>query len=408
MKKKVVSLILASTLFVSMTLTASATELTDANGQADTKSEGSVEYVNTTVYKVTLPTDDCFDFTVDPQGILSQTEPGTYGETLYPDGTEGLIVPKEADGAYINNKSSVPIKLTVDAYVTSDVRTADEYEGTESTVNLVDLDQWNYVNSGIDNTLLLTLDITNDDMDLTTFTDGSKIVTGDALNQNVIAITQNGKPDDKGTQITFALNKAEYEFKKATDITYELKDNEVGDSVGMRLSGLVNTQADWSGFVGDSDPEKIIVKTVFSFTQLTTDYDAAELDDRAHGVLDDRDPDYFDGLEYDEDEVTVVGPAAGEMDYTVGQGALEIPFDFGSGVNEVTIDSIAVGEETVASTDYKVINSVITFKSAEPNLKGIFATAPDGTEEEPVTADITIITSDEAETAVTVYVYPAE
>lgn len=402
MKRRIVSLILASTLFVSMTLTASATEVTDANGQADTKSEGSVEYVNTTVYKVTLPTDQCFDFTVDPQGILSQTDSTTYGETLYPDGTEGLIVPKEAAGAYINNKSSVPIKLTVDAYVTSD---ADE--GNESSVYLVDLDQWDYVNSGIDNTLLLTLDITNDDMDLATFADDTKIVTGDSLNQNVIAITQNGAPDDKGTQITFALDKAEYEFKKATDITYELKDNETGDSVGMRLSGLVNTQADWSEFVGDS-AEKIIVKTVFAFNQLTTDYEVAELDERAHGTLADRDPEYYAGLEYDEDEVTVVGPAAGDLEYVVGQGALEIPFDFGSGVNEVTIEEIAVGEEPVALTDYKVINSVITFKSAEPNLKAVFATAPDGTEEEPVTADVTITTSDGASTVVTVYVYPAE
>lgn len=399
MKKKIVSLMLATTLCASMSLTAFAAETAPAQKEVET--EGSVNYVDTTVYEVTLPTDGCFNFTVDPQGILSATDPTNYGEAKYPDGTAGLIVAPEKSGAYINNKSSVPIKLTVEAYV------AQDSDGTASSLNLLDFSQWDYVNSGIDNNMLLSLDITNDDMDVTTFTDGTSIETGEFLNQYVFDITKNGKPDsdsgEKGSQITFALDKAAYEFKNDSGVTYELKAGETGDSVGMRLSGLVNTNADWKAYAGDS-AEKIIVKTVFAFNALSSEYEAAALDGRAHGVLEDRTPEYYAGLAYDEESGDVTGPVAGEMDYVVGQGALEIPFDFGTGANEVTIQGITVNDVDVAETDYKVINSVITFKSTEANV----AAAMDAATAEGVAATVVITTSDDMTTPITVTMYIAE
>ena len=405
MKKKVLSLMLAAALCSSASISALAAEEEDllvTNKEVTT--EGTVDYVDTTVYKVTLPTDGCFNFTVDPQGILSATDPTNYGEEKYPEGTAGYIVASEKTGAYINNMSSVPIKLTVDASIQNG-------EGEASSVNLLDLDQWELVNSGIDNNMMLTFDITNDNIDVEKFTDENGIETGDSLNPNVIAITKNA-PADKGTQISFALNKAAYEFKKATDITYEMVAGETGDPVGMRLSGFVNVNADWKGFTGD-EGEKIVVKTVFSFSALSTDYEVAAFDGRAHGVLEDRTPEYFAGWDYNEETGEPgVGPAAGEMEYTVGQGALEIPFDFGTGVSEVTITSITIGDE-VAPTDYKVINGVITFKSTGAQVKGAMdgavvdaATKAEAGEEYTGTATTVVITtSDEMTTTITVYIY---
>ena len=293
MKKKIVSLMLTGVLFASMPLTVCAAETTP--GSTDVTTEGTVNYVNTTVYSVTLPTAGCFDFIVDPQGILSATDATTYPEEKYPAGTAGYIIAPEGTGAYINNLSSVPIKLTVDAYVESD-----DSSGAASNANLLSIEDYvaGLLDSGIDNNMMLTFDITHDGLDVTTFADATAI-TSETVEPNVIAITKNGKPADateKASQISFALNNAAYEFTPdgSNGYTYEMKTGEKGDSVGLRLSGFVNKNADWSAFTGSS-AEKIIVKTVFSFDKLSSDYELAALDGRAHGVLADTDAAYFAG-----------------------------------------------------------------------------------------------------------------
>lgn len=350
------------------------------------------------VYSVTLPTAGCFNFTVDPQGILSSVDSTNYGEEIYPGGTAGYIIATEETGAYINNKSSVPIKLMVEAYVESDDST-----GAASSVNLLPYNAWREVNAGIDNNVWLTLDITNDYLDVTTFEDATSIKTGDTLNEDVIAITQNGKPEDgkKGTQISFALDQAAYEFTGSTgNYTYTMKADEKGDSVGIRLGGLVNKNADWSAYAGDS-AEAIVVKTVFDFDKLSTDYAAASFDGRAHGALGDVEATYFAGLEYDESGVATGATVVGEMDYAVGQGALQIPFDFGTGINELKVKTITVNGGEVAATDYKVINGEICFKSTEENVKAAMEAAT----AEGVSVPVVITTSDDMETTVNVTMY---
>lgn len=404
MKRRTVALMLTSVLFASMPLTANAAATTPGNTEVTT--EGSVNYVDTTVYEVTLPTSSCFNFIVDPQGILSATDTTNYPEEKYPAGTAGYIVATEGTGAYINNSSSVPIKLTVEAYVESDDTT-----GAASTARLMTMEEYGagLINSGIDNNMLLTFDITNDGVDPATFADETSIKS-ETVNPYVIAITQNGKPDTaadpnaKGTQISFALNKAAYEFGgTAGAYTYTKKTGEAGDPVGLRLSGFVNTNADWSVYAG-STPEKIIVKTVFDFDKLSTDYELSALDGRAHGVLADTDPQYFAGMEYDADGNLTGDIAPGAMDYVVGQGALEIPFNFGTGVKEVTVTGVNVGGTDVADTDYKVNNSVISLKSTEANVKA----AMDAATPEGVATPIVITTSDGGATTVTVTMYAAQ
>lgn len=406
-KQKIVALLTLTALCLSMPGVASAQDPSDnaAGVSKDLDTTGTVNYADTEIYSVTLPTDGCFDFVVDPQGILSATAPSTYTEEMYPDGTAGYIVATEGTGAYINNKSAVPIKLSLEAYVAKDAA------GAASTVNLVDLDRADSMNAGIDNNMMLTFDITHDGVDQTTFADATAITT-ENVNPDVIAVTKNGKPDttngEVGTKLSFALAGAKYNYTgSAGAYTYEIDSADttnVGDSVGVRLGGLVNTEADWSAYTGDSG-EPIHVATTFSFDKLSYDYDYAPLDGRAHGVLADVEPQYFAGV----DESTG-DPVAEAMDCAAADAALDIPFDFGAGTKEVTVTGITIGasDTAVAATDYRVKNSVISFKTATDPVKtelataaAAAATAADGYS--PVTVKIT--TSDTKVTTVTLNVY---
>lgn len=398
-KQRNVALLALVALGLSMPGVASAATPTNTEKEVDTT--GGVNYADTEIYSVTLPTDGCFDFIVDPQGILSATDPTNYTEENYPAGTAGYIVSTEGQGAYINNKSSVPVKLSLEAYVASDAA------GAASSVNLVDLDKVNSINAGIDNNMLLTFDITHDGVEQATFTDATKITT-ENVNPDVIAITKNGKPDaaqnEIGTKISFALNSANYNYAGTTgNYTYEIDaaaDN-VGDSVGIRLGGFVNTEADWSKYTGAS-AEAIHVSTLFSFDKLSSDYDYAAFDGRAHGVLADVTPQYFAGVDENGDPVTEV------MMCAASDAALDIPFDFGAGNQEVTVTGITIGGDAIDAADYRIKNSVISFKTATEPVKTKLAdaataalTSADGYT--PV--DVVITTNDTKTTTVTLYVY---
>jgi len=396
MKKRTAVSMLAGVLCAGMVQPVCAAET--APGSTNVTTEGVVNYVNTTIYSVTLPTANCFNFVVDPQGILAATDPGTYGEEKYPGGTIGYIVPTEGAGAYINNKSSVPIKLTVKAYVESDDAT-----GAPSTVNLLSAEQSGLVHSGIDNNIWLTMDITNDSLDVTTFADESFIRT-ETVNPYVVTIDQNGKPAD-GTNgealITFALYGAAYEFTGTPgNYAYTMKAGEKGDSVGLRISGFANAYADWSAYTGSSG-EDIIVKTVFEFDRLSTDYEAAALDGRAHGVLADTDAEYFAGLAYDENGNLTGGTANGAIDYVVSQGSIEFAFNFGTGTKELKVTGITINGADVDASAYRVMNGVISIKSTDAVVKAATDTAtPEGT-----VVPIVVTTSDSKATTINVTMY---
>lgn len=397
MKRKLISLILAGVLCMGMVMPVSAAET--APGSTDVVTEGSVNYVDTTVYSVTLPTANCFNFILDPQGILSATAPDVYGADKYPGGTAGYIIAQEETGAYINNKSSVPIKLMVKAYLESDDDT-----GAPSTVNLINDTQTGGLYSGIDNNMWLTLDITNDELDVAAFENETFIKT-ETVNPYVVTIAQNGRPaegtaDDKAL-ISFALYNASYEFTGTPgDYAYTIKSGETGDSVGLRLSGFVNMNADWSAYTGD-DAEKIIVKTVFDFDRLSTYYEAAAFDGRAHGVLADTDANYFGGMAYDEDGNPTGGTADGAIDYAVGWGSIEFLFDFGTGTKEVKVTSISINGAEIDSAYYRVRDGVISIKSSDAGVQAAIAAAtPEGT-----VAPIVVTTSDGQTTTINVTMY---
>lgn len=412
MKKKVLSLMLAGVLFAGMSLNVAAADLDEADATTTITATGVVNYVDTTVYSVTLPTDGCFNFTIDPQGILSATDETTYTPEKYPAGTAGYIVATEGDGAYIKNESSVPIKLMVEAYVTKNATS-----GEASSVRLMSLAEngAGLTNSGIDNNMMISFDITGETEDGSMLAANTDIKT-ETVVPYVLAIEKNGAPaadaDPKeyGTQISFALNKAAYKFDGTAGAYTYVKDDATGalpgDAVGMRLSGFVNTNADWSAYAGDG-AEPIIVKTVFTFNKLATDYELAALDGRAHGVLADVDANYFAGLAYGEDGLPTGATATGEMEYAIGQGALIIPFDLGTGTKELTVTTVTINGGEVVAGNYKVSNGLITLKSTDDSVAAAFAVVAEAADPEGTEIPVAITTSDLQTTTVTVRMYGA-
>ncbi len=387
MKKKIVSLTLATAMCVCMP--ASVFAANASTGSALVETEGNVNYLDTDIYEVTLPTDGCFNFTVDPQGILSATDP-----IHYPEDTAGTIVAPASGGAFINNKSSVPIKLTVDAYVSDDKGSA-----SPAGINLMDLDKIDVVDSGIDNNMILTLGITNDNIAT------ASAINDETIEPDVIAVTHNGKTTESA--ISFALQEAPYTFEKSgSAIKYEIEDLATGDSVGMRLGGYVNTQADWSEFSSLSGGTKnVVVTTVFSFEKLAMDYDIAYdyyLDNRAYGTLADAEPEYYNEATVDEDGNRTGEANDGEAEFNPADGALEIEFDFGSGIDEVSVQKITLGGTEIVADDYKVMNGVITFKSTGATLANAIATSKaDGSDSK----DLVITTSDNVTCKITLTIY---
>lgn len=378
MKKKIVSLTLAAAMCVCMPASVFAATTTKT-GSATVTTEGDVNYLDTDIYEVTLPTSNCFNFTVDPQGILSATDPDNYSDTA------GTIVAPKTGGAFINNKSSVPIKLTVDAYVTDKANSS-----SPSAVNLMGLEQYDVVNSGIDNNMILTLGITGVNIET------ASAIAAETVVPDVIAVTHNGKTTESA--ISFALQEAPYKFEKSSSgsITYEMDGVQPGDSVGMRLGGYVNTQADWGDFSNlNSGVAKngVVVTTVFSFKKLAMDYETAYsyMDGRAYGTLFDAEAEYGAGAERDP-AGKVIGAYDGAIEFAPAYAALEIPFDFGAGIKEVSVNGITLGGVDISEDDYKVMNGVITFKSTGATLANAIATSKaDGSS--PV-QDLKITTSD--------------
>ena len=167
----------------------------------------------------------------------------------------------------------------------------------------------------------------------------------------------------------------------------------------------MNVNADWSAYTAAaaSNQEKIIVKTIFAFDKLSTDYDLAAFDGRAHGVLADTPAAYFAGM----DEANPTSPAVGAMDYSVAQGALRIPFNFGTGINELKITGLDLGG-ALAATDYKVINNEICIKSTAATVKAALDAAVEAAaqgQDAPV-VPVTITTDDNVTTTVNVTMYP--
>lgn len=231
--KKILAVSAALTLAMSsMTVFAADTSLTEPGAGSDETISGDVNYVKTTIYKVTLPTTTGLDFALDPQGLSSLDGSG-YDATQ-----AGSIVSTGTMTA--KNESSVDVTVTGKFYVADST-------GKLALVDLANKDK-------LDNTkqeICLTIQQKNADGDF----DDAVAVTGTAA--------------DSATELTFDMDKATYKFggDKDSGYTYEL-DTTVTDnfsSAEMQIGGIVAKDYDWSAYKATTDPATITLHAVFSF-----------------------------------------------------------------------------------------------------------------------------------------------
>jgi hypothetical protein len=215
---------------------------------------GSAEYVKTDIYKMVLPTSSGMSLTVDPQG-LSTLQAGQSKTDAELAGDAGKIFTNVASVA---NQGARPVKVTAKMKLESDdattVTSDTDVEKDGTTANNI----YAYVvPSGVD----------------------TKDASGYLASGNgyVLSSTE--------VELNFVVPAATYKFTKTADgnttKTEYVRDETVAEhGTALKVDGLVNKNADWSGFVksGDAEADKeITLTTVFEFAyQDSTSTDKAE------------------------------------------------------------------------------------------------------------------------------------
>ena len=255
--KKLVAFGLAATLTVAPVAVFADDATAPVTGEEATV-PGGVNYIDTTVYKVTLPTTTGLDFVLDPQG-LSALDASTPAQPAVAD--KGKIV--GGVGTTCMNKSSVPIKLTASFYVT------DAAGKASASATLVD--EASKVTADGNEVLLqivpngATAPTATEAGDLKTYT-GWSSTDGD-----ITAVTATAASG--ASKVVFALAPADYEFTGDKDAGYEYTPKAAGTGVttetiaAFKIAGQVSKGGDWSKFTGDNK-ESLVLHCVFAFEGL--------------------------------------------------------------------------------------------------------------------------------------------
>lgn len=253
--KKLVAFGLAATLTVAPTAVFADDVTAPTTGEEATV-EGGANYIDTTVYKVTLPTTTGLDFVLDPQGLsaLDADTPAQPG-----DADTGKIV--GGAGTYCMNKSSVPIKLTASFYVT------DANGKAVSAANLVD-DAADVTDDGHD----VLLQVTPNGATAPTAAEAADLKTYTTWSDaDAVAVTASAA--SAANKMAFALGAADYEFTGDKANGYKYTPKAAGSGVttetvaAFKIAGKVSKDGDWSKFTGD-DKESLVLHCVFAFEGL--------------------------------------------------------------------------------------------------------------------------------------------
>ena len=216
---KIAALVMAATMVLSP-MSALASEL---------EIGGSTNYVDTTVYKLTLPTSEGMSFTLDPQG-LTALEDGEIG-----DEDKGVI---KGTTLVAKNESSVDVQLAAKYYIVASTN-ADEDDNNDVTLGSSISDETERE---------IALSITADDTSTT-----KTFVTGES--------------SDAATTATYTMEGAEYEHVKKDDgYAYEIKEGETGSTLNLTIGGNVAKEANWSDY---ADNATIKLYAIFTFKDAT-------------------------------------------------------------------------------------------------------------------------------------------
>ena len=256
--------VMAGTLAMALVLTANGMPVSaaQANKTGNLTVEGDTTYVDTTIYKVTLPTSSSLNFTLDPEGLVGffaddANASATTAENADLSTYKGKIVGSGSE--VIVNESSVPIQLTCKYYLTN----ADGIS-VEATK-----DNWSDSEKMI---LLEAVAAKKSVVDAGSYTPTAMATPAVDASTSVVAISS-VNPAEPST-IAFALAAAPYEFKKADDgsFTYVPKDGATLDDTQhavVSLAGFVSSDADWAALAEAQAGSKLTLNCVYSIKGLT-------------------------------------------------------------------------------------------------------------------------------------------
>lgn len=217
---------------------------------------GDVDYIDTTVYEVIIPTTGVLDLTVDPQG-LTGLEDGKSATADQLSAYAGKVY--SDDVAVIANLGSKDVKVRVDLKLTGDatgVTTKDD------------------VKSGTANNILLYAVPAAKD-----FYDDAK--DGASYAGSTTGIVMGSTP----ATIDFVVPHTDFEFKKdGSDVTYERVADSTPHGTGLKFAGLVNTDADWTDYKDGGD-KSIGMTAKFTFTHTLTSGDVADTTEGAPAFM---------------------------------------------------------------------------------------------------------------------------
>lgn len=239
-----------------LTAFAADSTVSSASKTSEGSVSGNLDYVDTVVYKVALPTTNSLSFYLDPQGLADATASGVSLNDLT---NKGAII--GAGVASANNYSSVPILLSCKMYVSDKDKTK-----APSGVTFIST---NSINESANEAKLTIVPLAS----------GKDVpVSVNAGNVDNSWVNDKAKPiyaTSKATanEIRFALDAADYVVVKLSNGKKVLSQNKasgakISDNTAFCISGNVAKDADWKDLASKTDPLKL--NMIFSFSGLKT------------------------------------------------------------------------------------------------------------------------------------------
>lgn len=240
--KKVLALALAMTLVVGSSMTAFAAESTP--GQSTTvEGTGTVEgSVNTDVWNVVLPEtvsgDNTYDFILDPEGLIAETDAVKYSGADFEEDANlffqvvsgsGVAYSATSDAKKIVNKSSYAVDVTVSATVTAGTGVAINPDATFAN----------------DTTASIYMAVE----------DSASHLAAVAANGTVSVVSTMAAAKDGSYEVVYDTESASY--------TYELVDSPAADAFAeysFQLTGACNSAADWSDLTEVEPTVQVVYK----------------------------------------------------------------------------------------------------------------------------------------------------
>ncbi|MCM1106129.1 MAG: hypothetical protein NC355_04210 [Blautia sp.] len=261
-RKRIAAFMTAATMLLNVTPVMAAEFASPSATQTATSSGTVNAYDKTPQYKVTLPTSNALQFTVDPYGLLELED----GDSINIDelSNSGAIVAASGSGAVIKNQSSVPVTISMKLYA----------EDSSNTIQLKsDADE---VASGSGTNMLLAVipsaDKAASASEYTAASYGIPVTQNAATN-----VDASFKLDKAAYKVT--NNGGKFEMSLATDSATNY------DATTFKVGGCVNPDGDWSPFVATAGgtAATLTLGVVFEYAEApSTD----EVDnDKAYGLV---------------------------------------------------------------------------------------------------------------------------